>query len=277
MSSDRSRPPSVSCTGPAREECGPPSGEGPVGAMHALQAELVACQRLAMLGNMAAMVAHEFNNLLTPIMVRAEAALMCADDVPFMRKALERALVQSQRAMSVTRHLLSLAHDQPRPVEACLVAAAVHEAVETLARPLDKDGIALHIGVPENLWVAARADLLCQVLLNLLLNARQAMTGIKGSMAITAAARDGGVRIDVRDSGRGIPRDLLARVFNPFLAADPYERPNDWQQIGLGLNVCRVIARHHGATLEALANEDRGCTFRLCWPAADPAPTPKSA
>ncbi len=271
--SDRSRPPSPSVC-PAPERCASEPEEGRTAAIDELQAELIACQRLAVLGSMTAMVAHEFNNLLTPIMVRAEAALTCADDIPFMRKALERALVQSQRAMSVTRHLLSLAHDQPRPVEACSVATAVHEAIETLTRPLDKDGIELHVGVPADLRVTAREDLLCQVLLNLLLNARQAMTGMRGSVAITAAAGDGQVQIDVRDSGRGIPRELLAKVFNPFLAADPYARANDWQQVGLGLNVCRVIARHHGATLQALANEDRGCTFRLCWPAAQPAPAP---
>src|SRR5512143_3989183 len=95
--SDRSRPPSVSRAGPAAERGGSGSAESPTTAIQQLQAELVACQRLAMLGNMAAMVAHEFNNLLTPIMVRAEAALASGNDVPFMRKALERALIQSQR------------------------------------------------------------------------------------------------------------------------------------------------------------------------------------
>ena len=271
--SDSSRPPSLASV-PAEKRCVPHSQKDPAAAIAELEAELVACQRLAMLGNMAAMVAHEFNNLLTPIMVRAEAALAAGNDVPFMRKALERALLQSQRAMSVTRHLLGLAQDQPRPVEACSVAAAVGEALATLTRPLDKDGIDLRVAVSDDLFVTARADLLCQVLLNLLLNARQAMKGLRGSLVITAALRDGHVQIDVRDSGCGIPRDQLARVFNPFLAADPYGRPNDWQAIGLGLNVCRVIARHHGATLEALANDDRGCTFRLCWPAAQPAAPP---
>jgi signal transduction histidine kinase len=272
--SDRSRPPSFSSVCPAQARKPSPCDEGSAVVIDELQAELLACQRLAMLGNMAAMVAHEFNNLLTPIMVRAEAALACSDDIPFMRKALERALIQSQRAMSVTRHLINLAQDRPRPAESCSVLAAVREALETLTRPLDKDGIDLYIGVPEDLWVTAREDLLCQVLLNLLLNARQAMIGSRGQVAITAAARDGQVQIDVRDSGRGIPRELIASVFNPFLAADPYARANDWQQVGLGLNVCRLIARHHGATIQAAANDDRGCTFRLCWPAAQPAPAP---
>lgn len=274
MSSEPTRPRSV-CT--ARDRPLPRPGDDLQAIIQGLQAELVACQRLATLGSMAAMVAHEFNNLLTPLTARAEAALMSGDDVPFMRKALERTLIQAQRAMVVTRHLLGFAHDQARPVEACSVAAAVREAVETMTRPLEKDGIELQVCVPESLRVSAREDLLCQVLLNLLLNARQAMKATGGTLTVTAVAQDSQVQIDIQDSGRGIARELLHDVFNPFLATDPCERPNDWQQVGLGLNVCRVIAHHYGATIQGLANPDRGCTFRLCWPAADAAvaPSPK--
>lgn len=275
MSSEPTQRRSV-CTAPDRAV--PRPGDDLPAMIQELQAELLACQRLAALGSMAAMVAHEFNNLLTPLTARAEAALMSGDDVAFMRKALERTLIQSQRAMAVTRHLLGFAHDQVRPVEDCSVAAAVREAIETMTRPLERDGIELRVCVPESLRVRAREDLLCQVLLNLLLNARQAMKGTGGTLAVTAVAQDGQVQIDIRDSGCGIASEMLREVFNPFLAADPRECPNDWQQVGLGLNVCRVITHRHGATICGLANEDRGCTFRLCWPAADaavaPAPRP---
>lgn len=134
-----------------------------------LQSELVACQRLALLGSMAAMVAHEFNNLLTPILARTEAALtQQPPDEAFVRKTLERTLSQAQRAMNIARHLLDLAHDGAKPVESCSVAGAVREAVETMARPFEKDGITLELDVPAELQVRAREDLLCQVLLNLL-------------------------------------------------------------------------------------------------------------
>jgi signal transduction histidine kinase len=250
-----------------------------------LEQELLASQRLALLGSMAAMVAHEFNNLLTPITARAEAALLSDNDLPLMRKALERALKQAQRAISVARRLLDLARDDqivaagPRtsrtaPAESCSVAAVVREAVETLVRPLEKDGIELRVVVPEELRVNAPDDLLCQVLLNLLLNARRAMQGTRGTLCVSAVAKGDWVQIDVRDSGAGIPPDALDRVVNPFLAADPHQRPNDWQQVGLGLSVCRMIAHHHGAIIRGLANEGRGCTFRLCWPAAGAEPLP---
>jgi signal transduction histidine kinase len=235
-------------------------------ALRELQSELIACQRLALLGSMAAMVAHEFNNLLTPIMAPAEAA-MSGNDVPFMRKTLARALTQSQRAMRITRLLLNLAHDEARPQSDCALAPIIREALDTLTRPLEKDGITLQLDVSEDLRVRAQPDLLCQLLLNLLLNARRAMEGASGILAITARPDGGGVQIEIRDAGKGIAPDLLDGVINPFLAADPNARPQDWQRVGLGLSVCRLIAHHHGATLEGARNADRGCTFRLRWPA----------
>ena len=206
--------------------------------IRSLQDELIACQRLALLGSMTAMVTHEFNNLLTPIMARAEAALMGADTA-YMRKTLDRTLIQSQRAMAVTKHLLALAHDNDVPIQDCILAEVVREAVDTLTRPCEKDGIDLQIAVPGELCVRARSELLCQLLLNLLLNARTAMAGMRGTLSISAVAEGKKVRIDVRDQGKGIPSAEIESRVNPFLRAKPSERPNDWQKTGLGLSVCR--------------------------------------
>jgi signal transduction histidine kinase len=234
-----------------------------------LRGALLTCQRLATLGNLAAMAVHEFKNLLTPIVARSEAALLTDDDLTYMRKTLERTLVQSQRATAVAEHLLRLAHDQACPLAACSVAAAVREAVETMTRPCEKDSIDLRVFVPEGLQVRAQADLLVQVLLNLLLNARHAMKDVTGVLKVSATRQGNHIQIDVQDSGHGIAPETLEAVFNPFLAADPHQQPEDWQQVGLGLSACRMITFHHGATIRVLANADRGCTFRLCWPISD--------
>jgi C4-dicarboxylate-specific signal transduction histidine kinase len=243
-----------------------------------LQEELIACQRLALLGDMTAMIAHEYNNLLTPVAVRAEAALMNPADGEFVRRSLEQIRRQARRAIAVSAHLLQLAHRSARPTESCSVAAAVRDALDTMTRPLDKDGIVLHVSVPEDLHVVARAELLSQLLLNLFLNARRAMEKQRvGTLSVKATSSGENVQIDVRDSGCGVPRDQLENVFNPFLAADPFENSTDWQQVGLGLSVCRMIAHHHGARIQGLANDDRGCTFRLWWPVAANDPIAPSA
>jgi len=238
------------------------------GVVSELQRELIACQRLAMLGSMSAMIVHEFNNLLTPILARAEVAIADPGDAAFLRLTLERVLTQARRAQDVARRLLDLAHDAPRPTTSCALAPIVSEAVAALTRPPEKDGIELRLDVPEDVFVYACPDLLRQVLLNLLLNARKAMQGRSGRLGISAKADTNTVQIDVSDSGVGLPVDILEQKINPFLAANPYEHPHDWQQVGLGLSVCRLIVHHHGASLRALNNPDGGCTFRLVWPRA---------
>lgn len=236
----------------------------------ALQDELIACNRLAMLGNVAAMAAHEYNNLLTPIVARTEAALHAPDDAAFVRTTLERTLTQARRAVALSRHLLEMAHDWTRPAELCSVAQAAREALETSARPFEKDGIEVRLEIPDGLHVCAQADLLSQVLLNLVLNAREAMKPNGGLLVIRADDEGAFVRLAISDTGRGIPRDRLDRVLNPFLAAEPTARPHDWHAVGLGLSVCRLIATRHGARMQASANEGRGCTFTLWWPTDTP-------
>lgn len=235
--------------------------------IQALEQELVACQRLAVLGNLAAMSAHEFRNLMTSLVPLCEEALR-TEDRDFMRRSVERALTQSQRAMRVTEHLLAFARDEACPVESCSLAQAVQEAIDTATRPFEKDGIMLQVSVPDDLYVRAQSDLLCQVLLNLLVNAREAMKGVRAPLSIRAQPAGEFVEITVRDSGRGFTPEMLDDSINPFLAADAREQPTDWHKVGLGLSVCRMIAQRHGASLRATANDGAGCTFHVLWPKA---------
>lgn len=243
------------------------SGDALRAALAAAQEELIACQRLATLGSIAAMIVHEYNNLLTPILARVEAALML-DDPAFGRRALEQTLTNARRATSLAQQLMELAQGRPLPVSACVVNDVVQRAIATIARPFEKDGIHLQVTVPPDLNVRAQEDLLCQVLVNLLLNARKAMKN-GGRLAITAVASASHVQIEVRDAGVGIPRADLDSRFNPFLAADPFAQPQDWRDVGLGLAVCRLIAYQHGAQLAMEANDGPGCTVRITWPRAD--------
>jgi len=255
---------------PAHQQDGG-NGGGPPHAqllIQALQQELIACQRLAVAGTTTAMLAHEFNNLMTPVLARAMDALQ-RDDVPAMRKALDRTVTQVQKAIELSRYLLRLVDPRDAADDTCAVAEAVQSALEEAVRPFHKDGIELHVDVPNTLRVRVRPLLLEQVLLNLLTNAREAMKDRRGRLAITAGAADSFVTIDVRDNGVGLTSSEIERVFRPFLAADARQDAGGWSQVGLGLHVCRLIAQQHGATVQVLANPDgAGCTFRLRWPAA---------
>jgi C4-dicarboxylate-specific signal transduction histidine kinase len=236
-----------------------------------LQDEVVALQRLAVAGTTSAMLAHEFNNLMTPILARAIDALN-RDDPEAMRRALERTVQQVKKAIAMCRHLLRVADpDNESAPRVTRAADAVEAAVEEAIRPFRKDGIELQLAVPGDLWIDTPALLIEQVLLNLLVNARQAMESRRGALRVDGWRADGFVVLRVRDSGCGIGAEELDNVFEPFLRADAASDQTGWRGIGLGLHVCRLIVQERGGAIQVARNEQGGCDFETRWPAA-PAP-----
>lgn len=236
----------------------------------ALSEALIASNRLAMAGTSAAMLAHEFNNLMTPVLARSVDALE-SDDPQHARHAIERTVGQIEKAIRLSRHLLRLA--DPRPVEGeaqvCGARQAAEEALAEAIRPFRKDHIEVVVRADEALRLAGAAYLVEQVLLNLLLNARAAIKPNPGRIEISAE-RDGAmVRFEVADSGHGIPATELGLVFRPFLQRSEVSDPNAWRQVGLGLLVCREIVTQHGGRMDVMQNARGGCTFQVWWPAAE--------
>ncbi len=236
-------------------------------SLEELRQELVVCQRQAMLGTLTAIIAHEYNNLMTPVLARAQDAV-ARDDLAAMRKALTTTARQTEKALQFTRRVLELADGKASPLQACRLADLVDAAITSAVRPFEKDGIELELCVPDELRIRAQPLLFEQVLLNLLLNARSAMKCRRGKLTISAWRDDDVVVIGVSDRGVGMPPEVLDEVINPFLAADANARPGDWGTVGLGLNACRAIVQRHGGTIRADANDGPGCTFRIRWPAA---------
>ncbi len=237
--------------------------DGPRGS---LEDRFVACQREALLGKLTGLILHEYNNLMTPVIARAQDAVM-RDDAVAMRKALDVTVRQTDHALRFTREVLGLAQGENQPLRDCRVIELIETAIARSVRPYEKDGIELRVDVPPDLVVWARPLLMGQLLLNLLLNARDAMKGRPGTIRVSARRVGDCVQIDVCDSGKGLDADHLERVLNPFLAAQSDACCEDSSVAGLGLRACRIIARQHGATIRALRNEGPGCTFRVLWPA----------
>jgi C4-dicarboxylate-specific signal transduction histidine kinase len=244
-----------------------PESGGAAAALARLQQELVATHRLALLGTAAGMIAHEFSNLMQPTLAYAHEALRTRDEA-LMLKALERTVRQTERSIAISRRLLELAHAAPTKPESCPVRQAVEDALLSMTRPPERDGIEVAVDVDAELRVRAERLMLEQLLLNLLLNSREAVRSRHGHIDIRARRHGKHVIIDVRDDGRGIPALDIEQRINPFLATDCRADPSDWRSVGLGLNVCRLIAQSHGASLQVLPGDGPGCTFRLRWPAA---------
>ena len=236
-----------------------------------LRDQLAESQRLATIGTIAAVIAHEFNNLLTPICSYSQYALASAEsdnpDMALIRKALSKAFASSTKAGKICTSMLSLARGESSFGEVS-VQRLVDEVLQVLAREPQKDGIALRVQVQPDLVVDGDPVQLEQVLLNLLINARQAMLGKGGSLTIKAAEDAGQVKIQVIDTGMGIPAKILNKIFDPFFTTKDASKKGEVKGTGLGLAICREIIEHHRGRIEVSSEVGKGTTFTIFLPMA---------
>ena len=231
-----------------------------------LQRQIEQLQRLASLGTMSAMLAHEFNNLLTPILSYCQYALQ-RPEPELLRTAVEKTYKNAQRLSLLCQRVLGMAvDDQMGPVETPLLPL-VTETIECLGRDLGNDDITLTLDIPEGLRARVRASSFQQVLFNLVINARQAMLDRPGRLTISAQAGDEGrVAIEVVDTGPGIKPEHLDRIFEPFFTTKQHEGRPDRRGIGLGLHICRQLMEEQGGTIRAESKYGEGAKFTLTIP-----------
>jgi signal transduction histidine kinase len=247
--------------------------------LDSLRSQLTESQRLATIGTIAAVIAHEFNNLLTPIVSYSQVALKSAEgatpDMELIRKSLSKSFQSADKAGKISRSMLGLARGQSSLGEVT-VQSIVDEVLQVMARDPRKDGIALRVQVNPDLRVNGDPVQLEQVLLNLLINAQQAMSGKGGSLTIKAGLTDDGgeVRIQVIDTGPGINEKHLPRIFEPFFTTKGTARKGEAKGTGLGLAICKDIVEHHKGRIEVQSEVGRGTTFSVYLPIAVKADAP---
>jgi signal transduction histidine kinase len=240
--------------------------------LDSMRAQLTESQRLATIGTIAAVIAHEFNNLLTPIVSYSQFALQSAQsetpDMELIRKALGKSFQSADKAGKICQSMLGLARGQSSFGQVS-VQTLIDEVLLVMARDPRKDGIALRIHVQPELHVHGDPIQLEQVLLNLLINARQAMLGRGGSLTVKASSgEDGQVRLQVIDTGPGIPEKLQTKIFEPFFTTKGTARKGEAKGTGLGLAICKEIIEHHKGRIEVQSEVGRGTTFNIYLPAA---------
>lgn len=238
-----------------------------------LQDQLTESQRLATIGTIAAVIAHEFNNLLTPIVSYSQYALQSANsekpDMELIRKALSKSFASSEKAGKICSSMLGLARGEST-FGAVPIQQLVEETLMVLARDPQKDGIALRVQVQPDLVVHGDPVQLQQVLLNLLINARQAMLGRGGSLSVRASVLDdtAELKLQVIDTGPGIPEKLLPKIFQPFFTTKGTARKGEAKGTGLGLAICKEIIEHHKGRIEVESVVGKGTTFNIFLPIA---------
>jgi two-component system, NtrC family, sensor kinase len=225
-----------------------------------LQHELQEKERLASLGLLAAGVAHEVNTPLTGISSYAQLLLSDtnADDPRYgILKKMEQ---QTFRASHLVNNLLSFAASRQRSEEPIALDEAIRTAVALHDDMLRPKQLTIHLELTPGLIVRGNFFELQQVVTNLLLNARDAVS-VGGNIWISSRREDGQAVISVRDDGQGIPEELLATIFKPLVTTKRGQGGT-----GLGLAIAERIVKTHGGEIRAENVPGGGATFSISLP-----------
>jgi len=234
--------------------------------VEALRRQLVALQRVSSLGVLAGGVCHELNNALTPILNYAKLGLRNPDPA-YRERALEKILEAAERASAITGGVLGLARPRADRREPADLARLVEEVILLVGKDLSSHRVQLDFQVANRPSSKVNPAQIQQVLLNLIINARQAMP--RGGTVKVRVAHEPNARlaeVGVADTGDGIAPADLRRIFEPFFTTKTGPDDVGLGGTGLGLSVCRDIVESHRGRLRAESRLGQGTTFTLRLP-----------
>lgn len=222
-------------------------------------------RRMATLGMMCASIAHELNNILTPILSYSQLAQANPDDRALITKSLSRTHEGACRAAAIVRSILGLV-DSTMPIPETTLAAGVSQAVERTIQDQSCDNITFDISINPELRVAISSVALQQVVTNLVMNSMAAIGPKQGKIEIQGAELTDNngvtwVSLTIKDTGRGIPGVCRARLFEPLNTAQHADSKRHGS--GLGLAICKQLLRDAGGAVELVDTSIHGTTFRI--------------
>lgn len=233
----------------------------------ALKSQLTQLEMLANTGTTIYMIAHEINNLLTPLANYAALALRNLDDKSLTEKALEKTVRNSERATKIMESMLAVVNGQQQEKENARLITLVDKIFTYLCRDFAKDGITVETRIPEDLIVWAVPVQIQQVLMNLILNARHAMLPRGGIMNIKAGEGVDVTHIEVTDTGCGIKPADLENIFESFFTTKTgSNRPSEHSGSGLGLAFCKKIIDAHDGYISVESKPGQGSAFKISLP-----------
>lgn len=241
----------------------------------AMEAQLLQSQRLEAIGTLAGGIAHDLNNILAPMLMISALIRDKLAEQPD-RDMLDLLHRGAQRGADIVQQLLVFSRGSQDDRRTVVQPRYVLKEMTSLVRETFPREIGLKTSVAAGLWpIHTEQTLLHQVIMNLCVNARDAMTG-GGTLTINATNHTGVeqrsgvgtvkpgayVVIEVADTGHGIPPDIQARIFDPFFSTKPVGKGT-----GLGLSTVLAIVQRHGGyiTVDSIVNE--GSSFKVYWPA----------
>ncbi|MEO6993948.1 MAG: PAS domain S-box protein [Lacunisphaera sp.] len=247
-----------------------------------LELQLLHSQRMESLGTLAGGVAHDLNNILTPMLMAGTVLKEKLAD-PVDQALMTQIESGAKRGAAIVRQLLAFSRDLPQSRAAVDVAKEIEEMIEVMRGTFPRE-IKVVAELPEGLWpVTADPIQLHQVIMNLCINARDAMSSggtltlaaenlpasNPGPLPATGLASDRSVRITVSDTGQGIAPENLGRIFDPFFTTKGVGKGT-----GLGLSTVHGIIKSHGGSIMVTSELNRGTSFHAVLPASSTAPLP---
>jgi signal transduction histidine kinase len=234
------------------------------------QMALAHANRVATMGQLTASITHEVNQPITAAVTYALAARRwLSADPPNFREvddALSLIVKEGNRAGEVVERVRALIKKVPARKDAVTIDDAILEVIALTRAEAANNSVSVRTQFAEGLpRVQGDRVQLQQVMLNLIVNAIQAMSGIgerarELQISIDAVPSEGGVRVGVRDTGPGLSPESLLRLFEPFYTTKP-------EGMGMGLSICRSIIEAHGGRLWAVPCEPLGALFQFTIPA----------
>jgi C4-dicarboxylate-specific signal transduction histidine kinase len=234
-------------------------------AFRTAQMELAHVTRVATLGEMTASIAHEINQPLGALVNNAGACLgwLDSENLEEARNSVALVMDDARRASEIITRIRALVKKAPPQKDWLDINQIIREVIALAQSELQRNRITLETQLSDNVPpILADRIQLQQVMLNLMMNAIEAMTQVTTprELLISSEADDSkGVVVVVRDSGPGLDSKSLERLFEPFYTTKP-------QGMGMGLAICRSIIQAHGGRLWATANSDCGACFHFALP-----------
>jgi signal transduction histidine kinase len=239
-----------------------------------LRAQLAQAQKSTALGELLGTTTHEFNNVLMTILNYAQMGLRTQDEAT-RTKALEKVLAAGQRAAKITNSILGMARNRSTGLEPTDLASLTEDCLILLERELRKYRVAVERDFQAAPPALANGNQIQQVLLNLLINARQAMPD--GGTILLRLRHDAErqmVVLTVRDSGKGIAAEDLRKIFEPYFSTKSGPDETGKGGTGLGLATCRDIIERHRGRMRVESTPGKGSAFTLLLPVAPPPAPP---
>ncbi len=236
-----------------------------LGEVRALEAEMARRERLAALGDVAAAFAHEVRNPLNAVSMglqRLRAEFRPEPGEGYAR-LVDLMQGEARRLNAIVEQFIALARPLPLKPAPVALGELLRELAALVEAEAKQAGVTLRLALPPVLPpLVADRDHLKQVLLNLMLNAVQAMAG-GGTLTLSAEAGRSGVTVTVADTGPGIAPDVLPRIFDPYFTTKT-------GGLGLGLTIARRIVEAHGGSLAVQSAPGQGSRFRVVLPFGTP-------